>query len=148
MVQGSLKAWGGTVDTAQCSRPEASLARRWACGYPPSLGGQQCHCWHTAQNVPAPCSELLGTEPGPPFLLQEIGGGQDLALTGARSLCFTWGDLHPQAPAHFHYSADLKSLKAVAYRGTKWVSFAHILGIPVGLASGHRPPLRSALIPT
>lgn len=54
------------------------------------------------------------------------------------SLTFTWGDLCPQAPAHLHSSADLRSLKAVAYRGTKAVSFAHILGIPVGLASGHR----------
>lgn len=90
---------GKKMDMPGHSWLQASLARRWACGGPP-LAGQQGHCWDTAQNVTAPCSELLGTEPGSPFLLQETGEGRI-------QLPFMWGHPCPQAPAHPHSSAGL-----------------------------------------
>lgn len=86
-------AWGMTMDTPGQRWPQASLARQWACGCVPPLGGGQGHYWHTAQNVPVPCSELLRTKPGSPFLFQEAGRGRI-------QLPFVWGHPHPQALAH------------------------------------------------
>lgn len=101
--------------------------------------------WHT--KCTRPLLRALGTDPGAPFLLQEVGGTES-----GSNLVFTYflshGDSLHRALAHPHSLAGPRPLKVEAQRGTTQVSFVWLSRTPRAWPPGHLSKAHAPLVPT